>query len=84
MPRFASKISVDVNVTDPKDPDKEITVKKKVSIMGRDYAGDTTTPEHFGNPSWQGKVLLRNFDNDGNPTGWGLNSTRQTRDAAYH
>jgi len=82
--RLAGEVSVDVNVPDPEDPDKKIVVKKKVPIMGRDYAGDATTPECLGNPAWKGSVLLQNYDKDGNPTTWGLSSTRQTRDAAYH
>jgi hypothetical protein len=53
-----------------KDPatGHEITVK----VMDRD------------NPDWQGKILIRQFDQEGTPTGWTVSSTRQTRDAAYN
>jgi hypothetical protein len=58
-------------------------------------AGKTTEKDEDGNdlvvnvmdrdnPAWHGKVLIRKFDQDGNPKGWSLSSTRQTRDAAYH
>jgi hypothetical protein len=53
-----------------KDPDtgQQITV----DVMSRD------------NPDWQGKILIKQFNQDGTPTGWTISSTRQTRDAAYN
>ena len=55
----------------------------KVAIMARDHKDEdgNFVP---GNPDWQGKILVQQFDKDGNSKGWGLSSTRQTRDAAYY
>jgi hypothetical protein len=54
-----------------------------VDVMARDYS-DSEGNFVEGNPDWQGKILVQKFDQEGNPTGWSLSSTRQTRDAAYH
>jgi hypothetical protein len=54
-----------------------------VLLMARDY--DDEEGLHVpGNPDWQGKILLQQFDQSGKPTGWSLSSTRQSREAAYH
>lgn len=47
-------------------------------------ARDSDDPYAFGNPGWQGKILVQKFDGQGKPHGWSLSSTRQTRDTAYH
>lgn len=52
-------------------------------VMARDYEDDAGNYV-AGNPDWQGLILIQQFDQSGNPTGWSLSSTRQTRDAAYH
>jgi len=69
---------VKMSIPDPKDEKK--TVEVAVPIMGR----DSEDPPQVGNPAWQGRILVRKFDDNGHPTGWSLSSTRQTRDAAYH
>ncbi len=53
---------------DPGDQGKKI----KVDFMSRK------------NPVWEGKILVRKFNGNGEFTGWSLSSTRQTRDAAFH
>jgi hypothetical protein len=57
--------------------------KVKVPVMAREHVDEegNFVP---GNPEWQGKILIQQFDQNGNPTGWSLSSTRQTRDSAYH
>jgi hypothetical protein len=52
-------------------------------VMARDHR-DASGNFWAGNPDWQGLTLIQQFDQHGNPTGWSLSSTRQTRDAAYH
>lgn len=52
----------------------------KVPFMAR----DSEDPYQFGNPGWQGKILVQKFDGKGQSQGWSLSSTRQTRDTAYH
>ena len=36
------------------------------------------------NPDWQGRILVKKFNQDGTLEKWVLSNTRQTRDAAYH
>ena len=55
----------------------------QVPVMARDYTDDQGDLIH-GNPAWRGLILIQQFDQNGNPRGWSLSSTRQTRDAAYH
>jgi hypothetical protein len=55
----------------------------KVPLMARDHS-DGNGNSVMGNPDWYGKILIQQFDQNGNPKGWSLSSTRQTRDAAYH
>ncbi|RZI53799.1 MAG: hypothetical protein EOP16_00905 [Pseudonocardia sp.] len=50
----------------------------KYPVMARN------SDESVGNPDWEGKILVQKFDSSGNPSGWSLSSTRQTRDSAYH
>jgi len=73
-----AKLAGDVTAQDGKG--KSVTVQ----VMARDHqdeAGDSVP----GNPDWQGKILIQQFDqNSGKPMGWSLSSTRQTRDTAYH
>lgn len=57
-----------VTIQDPKDPSKKI----KVDFFSRDNTG------------WEGKILVKKFDSNGEFSGWSLSSTRQTRDAAFH
>lgn len=49
-----------------------------VPLMARE------SDESIGNPDWHGLILIQQFDRAGQPKGWSLSSTRQTRDAAYH
>lgn len=55
----------------------------KVHVMARDH-NDEDGSYIPGNPDWRGKILVQKFDKDGAAAGWGLSSTRQTRDAAYY
>ena len=66
-----ARLAADVDV-----PGKTI----KVPFMARDHKETSTQ----GNPSWQGKILIQKFNQDGSSNGWSLSSTRQTREAAYH
>lgn len=54
--------------------------KVKVPVMARDALDEGW----HGNPAWQGKILVQKFDGSGQPQGWSLSSTRQTRDSAFH
>jgi hypothetical protein len=36
------------------------------------------------NPAWDGKILIRTFNQDGTPKDWSLSSTSQTRAADNH
>lgn len=54
-----------------------------VPVMAREHKDANGKPVP-GNPDWQGKILIQQFDQNGNPTGWSLSSTRQTRDTAFH
>jgi DNA-sulfur modification-associated len=63
-----ARLAAKVTATDPEDPAKKI----KVDFMSRE------------NPDWQGRILVRKFNSNGEFTGWSLSSTRQTRDAAFH
>ncbi|WP_187774287.1 DNA sulfur modification protein DndB [Lolliginicoccus suaedae] len=55
-------------------------------------AGNTTASDGWkgavmdrANTDWQGRIFIETFDaKTGEPKGWSLSSTRQTRDAAYH
>lgn len=63
--------------------DVEVTIdgaKMKVPVMARDALEEGW----HGNPNWQGKILVQKFDSSGEPQGWSLSSTRQTRDSAFH
>lgn len=55
----------------------------KVPMMARDYAGDDDIPASVGNSAWQGKIMTEKTNSKG-IKGWGLSSTRQTRDSAFH
>jgi hypothetical protein len=61
------------------DPITNEPVRMKMKLMARDH-------DQFGrgNPDWQGTILVQRFDSAGNPKGWNLSSTRQTRDAAFN
>lgn len=63
-----ARLAAKVTIEDPEDPTKKI----KVDFMSRK------------NPDWQGKILVKKFDSNGNFSGWSLSSTRQTRDSAFH
>jgi hypothetical protein len=75
--RLAGDITKAITTEDGK------TKKLTVPVMARDYKDEDGNLVH-GNPDWQGKILIQQFDQSGNPRGWSLSSTRQTRDAAYH
>jgi hypothetical protein len=53
-----------------KHPDKGVTVVEP--LMSRD------------NPDWIGRILIKQFNQNGEVTDYSLSSTRQTRDAAYY
>lgn len=53
-------------------------------FTGPFMARDSEDPYQRGNPGWYGKILVQKFDGQGQPQGWSLSSTRQTRDTAYH
>lgn len=57
---------------------------KKEKIQVPVMARDSDQEGWYGNPAWQGKILVQKFDNQGQPQGWSLSSTRQTRDSAFH
>lgn len=61
-------LAAKVTVPDRNDPSKKV----KVDFMSRK------------NPAWEGKILVKKHDSDGNFSGWSLSSTRQTRDAAFN
>ena len=63
-----AKLAAQVTVENSDDPTKKV----KVDFFSWD------------NPGWQGKILVKRFDSNGNFTGWSLSSTRQTRDSAFH
>lgn len=67
-----AKLAGDVTTKD--ETGKKVTIP----VMARE------SDESDGNPDWQGKILIQQFDPNGKPKGWSLSSTRQTRDAAYH
>lgn len=63
----------------------KITVERADGPVEVDFmARDSDDPYTLGNPGWQGKILVQKFDGKGQPQGWSLSSTRQTRDTAYH
>ncbi len=55
-----------------------------VPVMARDVYDSDGSLLQYGNPAWRGLILIQQFDQQGQPRGWSLSSTRQTRDAAYH
>jgi len=63
-----ARLAAKVTIPDPEDSTK----KTKVDFMSRK------------NPTWQGKILVKKYDSNGEVSGWSLSSTRQTRDAAFH
>jgi len=67
-PDAIARLAAKVTVPEPDDPTKKV----KVDFMSR------------RNPAWEGKILVKKYDSDGNFSGWSLSSTRQTRDAAFY
>lgn len=57
------------------------TIQTKDPKTGHSITVDVMSRD---NPDWQGKILIRQFNQDGTEKGWTISSTRHTRDAAYN